>query len=79
MPRYDVACQRILRGIGDRDRIRSIIRRAALTRTEACVMELRYVDRIEDLQTIADRIGYSYSKVSKAHTSAAKKVLQLMI
>ena len=79
MPRYDVACQRILRGIGDRERIRSIIRRAALTRTEACVMEMRYVDRIEDLQTIADRIGYSYSKVSKAHTSAAKKVLQLMI
>lgn len=79
MPRYDVACQRILRGIGDRERIRSIIRRAALTRTEACVMELRYVDRVEDLQTIADRIGYSYSKVSKAHTSAAKKVLQLLI
>ena len=79
MPRYDVACQRILRGIGDRERIRSIIRRAALTRTEACVMEMRYVDRIEDLQTIADRIGYSYSKVSKAHTSSAKKVLQLMI
>lgn len=79
MPRYDVACQRILRGIGDRDRIRSIIRRAALTRTEACVMEMRYVERIEDLQTIADQIGYSYSKVSKAHTSAAKKVLQLLI
>ena len=79
MPRYDVACLRILRGIGDRERLRSIIRRAALTRTEACVMELRYVDRIEDLQTIADRIGYSYSKVSKAHTSAAKKVLQLML
>ena len=79
MPRYDVACQRILRGIGDRERIRSIIRRAALTRTEACVMELRYVDRVEDLQTIADRIGYSYSKVSKAHTSATKKVLQLLI
>ena len=79
MPRYDVACQRILRGIGERDKIRSIIRRAALTRTEACVMELRYVERIEDLQTIADRIGYSYSKVSKAHTSAANKVLQLLI
>lgn len=79
MPRYDVACQRILRGIGERDKIRTILRRAALTRTEARVMELRYVDRIEDLQTIADRIGYSYSKVSKAHTSAAKKVLQLLI
>lgn len=79
MPRYDVACQRILRGIGERDKIRTILRRAALTRTEACVMELRYVERIEDLQTIADRIGYSYSKVSKAHTSAAKKVLQLLI
>ena len=79
MPRYDVACQRILRGIGERERIRSIIRRAALTRAEACVMELRYVERIEELQTIADRIGYSYSKVSKAHTSAAKKVLQLLI
>lgn len=79
MPRYDVACQRILRGIGDREKIRSIIRRATLTRTEASVMELRYVERIEDLQTIADRIGYSYSKVSKAHTSAAKKVLQLLL
>lgn len=79
MPRYDVACQRILRGIGDRDRIRAIIRRAALTRTETCVMELRYVERIEDLQTIADRIGYSYSKVSKAHTSAARKVLQILL
>ena len=79
MPRYDVACQRILRGIGDRERIRSIIRRAALTRTEACVMELRYVERIEDLQTNADLIGYSYSKVSKAHTSAAEKGLQLML
>ena len=79
MPRYDVACQRILRGIGERDKIRTILRRAALTRTEARVMEMRYVDRIEDLQTIADRIGYSYSKVSKAHTSAAKKVLQLLI
>lgn len=79
MPRYDVACQRALRGIGDRDKIRTIIRRAALTRTEACVMEMRYVDRIEDLQTIADRIGYSYSKVTKAHTSAAKKVLQLLL
>ena len=78
MPRYDVACQRILRGIGDREKIRSIIRRAALTRTEACVMEMRYVEQIEDLHTIADRIGYSYSKVSKSHTSAAKKVLQLM-
>ena len=42
-------------------------------------MELRYVDRIEDLQTIADRIGYSYSKVSKAHTSAARKVLQILL
>ena len=42
-------------------------------------MEMRYVERIEDLQTIADRIGYSYSKVSKAHTSAAKKVLQLLL
>ena len=79
MPRYDVACQRILRGIGDRDKIRTIIRRAALTRTEACVMELRYVDRIEDLQTIAGRIGYSYSKVSKAHTSAARKVIQILL
>lgn len=79
MPRYDVACQRILRGIGERDKIRTILRRAALTRTEACVMELRYVERIEDLRTIADRIGYSYSKVSKAHTSAAKKVLQLLL
>lgn len=79
MPRYDVACQRILRGIGERDKIRTILRRAALTRTEARVMELRYVDRIEDLQTIADRIGYSYSKISKAHTSAAKKVLQLLL
>lgn len=79
MPRYDVACQRILRGIGERDKIRTILRRAALTRTEARVMEMRYVERIEDLQTIADRIGYSYSKVSKAHTSAAKKVLQLLI
>lgn len=79
MPRYDVACQRILRGIGERDKIRTILRRAALTRTEARVIELRYVERIEDLQTIADRIGYSYSKVSKAHTSAAKKVLQLLI
>lgn len=79
MPRYDVVCQRILRGIGERDKIRSIIRRAALTRTEDCVMELRYVERIEDLQTIADRIGYSHSKVSKAHTSAAKKVLQLLL
>lgn len=79
MPRYDVACQRILRGIGDRDKIRTIIRRAALTRTEACVMELRYVDRIDDLQTIADRIGYSYSKVTKAHTSAARKVLQILL
>ena len=79
MPRYDVACQRILRGIGERDKIRTILRRAALTRTEACVMELRYVERIEDLQTIADRLGYSYSKVSKAHTSAAKKVLQLLL
>ena len=79
MPRYDVACQRILRGIGDREKIRSIIRRAALTRTEAFVMELRYVERIEDLHTIADRIGYSYSKVSKDHTSAVKKVLQLLI
>ncbi len=79
MPRYDVACQRILRGIGDREKIRSIIRRSALTQTEACVMELRYVERIEDLHTIADMIGYSYSKVSKAHTSAAKKLLQLML
>ena len=79
MPRYDVACQRILRGIGERDKIRTILRRAALTRTEACVMELRYVERIEDLQTIADRIGYSYSKVYKAHTYAAKKVLQIML
>lgn len=79
MPRYDVACQRILRGIGDREKIRSIIRRAALTRTEDCVMELRYVEQIEDLHTIADMIGYSYSKVSKAHTYAAKKVLQLLI
>lgn len=79
MPRYDVACQRILRGIGERDKIRTILRRAALTRTEARVMEMLYVERIEDLQTIADRIGYSYSKVSKAHTSAAKKVLQLLI
>ena len=79
MPRYDVACQRILRGIGERDKIRTILRRAALTRTEARVMEMRYVERIDDLQTIADRIGYSYSKVSKAHTSAAKKVLQLLI
>lgn len=79
MPRYDVACQRILRGIGDRDKIRTIIRRAALTRTEAYVMELRYVDRIDDLRTIADRIGYSYSKVTKAHTSAARKVLQILL
>ena len=79
MPRHDVACQRILRSIGERDKIRTILRRAALTRTEARVMEMRYVERIEDLQTIADRIGYSYSKVSKAHTSAAKKVLQLLI
>lgn len=79
MPRYDVACQRILRGIGDREKIRSIIRRAALTRTETCVMEMRYVDGVEDLLAIADKIGYSYSKVSKAHTSAAKKVLQLLL
>ena len=79
MPAYDVACQRILRGIGERDKIRTILRRAALTRTEARVMEMRYVERIEDLQTIADQIGYSYSKVSKAHTSAAKKVLQLLL
>lgn len=79
MPRYDVACQRILRGIGDRDKIRTIIRRAALTKVEERIMTMRYVERIEDLQTIADRIGYSYSKVTKAHTSAAKKVLQLLL
>lgn len=79
MPRYDVACQRILRGIGDRERIRSIIRRAALTRTEACVMEMRYVERIEGLRVVADMIGYSYSTVAKSHTSAARKIMQFLI
>ena len=79
MPAYDVACQRILRGIGDREKIRSIIRRAALTRTEARVMEMRYVERIEDLRVVADMIGYSYSTVAKSHTSAARKIMQFLI
>lgn len=79
MPRYDVACQRILRGIGERDKIRTILRRAALTQVEERVMEMRYVDRIEDLRVVADRIGYSYSTVAKSHTSAARKIMQFLI
>ena len=79
MPRYDVACQRILRGIGERDKIRTILRRAALTRTEARVMEMRYVERIDDLRVVADMIGYSYSTVTKSHTSAARKIMQFLI
>lgn len=63
MPRYDVACQRILRGIGDREKIRSIIRRAALTRTEDRVMELLCADhsvRDADADKIRDdRINQS--------------------
>ena len=79
MPRYDVACQRILRGIGERDKIRTILRRAALTRTEARVMEMLYVERIEDLRVVADMIGYSYSTVAKSHISAARKIMQFLI
>ena len=79
MPRYDVACQRILRGIGERDKIRTILRRAALTRTEVRVMEMRYVERIDDLRVVADMIGYSYSTVAKSHTSAARKIMQFLI
>lgn len=79
MPQYDVACQRILRGIGDREKIRTILRRAALTRTEARVMEMRYVERIEDLRVVADMMGYSYSTVAKSHISAARKIMQFLI
>ena len=79
MPRYDVACQRILRGIGERDKIRTILRRAALTRTEARVMEMRYVERIDDLRVVADMMGYSYSTVTKSRTSAARKIMQFLI
>ena len=79
MPRYDVACQRILRGIGDREKIRSIIQRAALTKVEERIMTMRYVDMIADLQVIADRIGYSYSTTAKAHTSASRKIMQFIL
>lgn len=79
MPRYDVACQRILRGIGDLDKIRTIIRRAALTKVEERIMTMRYVDKLSDLQVIADRIGYSYSTIAKSHASASRKIMQFLI
>ncbi len=79
MPQYSVACQRILRGIGDRDKIRTIIRRAALTKVEERIMTMRYVDKLSDLQVIADRIGYSYSATAKSHAAASRKIMQFLI
>lgn len=79
MPRYDVACQRILRSIGEKEVIRSIIRRANLSKIEERVMEMRYVERIEDMHVIADRMGYSYSTVAKCHTSATRKIMQFIV
>lgn len=79
MPQYDVACQRILRGIGEKEQIRTILRRATLTVTEERIMTMKYVDRITDLRVIADTIGYSYSATAKYHTSASRKIMQFLL
>nr|DAU04927.1 MAG TPA: hypothetical protein [Caudoviricetes sp.] len=42
-------------------------------------MTMRYVDKLSDLQVIADRIGYSYSATAKSHASASRKIMQFLI
>lgn len=62
--------------IYDRDEYRRLLERCALTPTDAKLMELLYIKRM-DLACAADMVGYSYTTAYRRHKRALAAISEV--